>query len=440
MELPEGKDRSAKHGRKGKTVNKGGSESRQRRARAGRGRRRKPGLARFAGGLPRIRPRCPIATDCGACALIDLSPEDQARVRRRAIEELTAFSSQLAGVAIEPCAPGSPAWHYRTRARLVARLAEDGVRIGLFRRGTAEPVDLGPCLVHSAPVQRALEATRRWLSDGGLAWPAGLVIGVDLRETTDGGVHVTVVAARGGALPRDVVDALADHVEVLRGVGLVEGDPRSSYWADGAVRVLRGPGRIEVPAPDSVGGRLLVPVGGFFQAAPRALDPVHRRMRAHLAPAGGPLVDLYCGVGLHGLALAGPGEFLVGIETSASAVAAARENAGRLGVRAEFVAAPVERVVADLLAGHRLGAVVLNPPRAGCRPEVLEALSARPPGRAAYLSCNPFTLVRDLERLVDGGAVVTTIVPWDLLPQTDHVEVLALLEWPAVRPGPGRTR
>jgi 23S rRNA (uracil1939-C5)-methyltransferase len=71
--------------------------------------------------------------------------------------------------------------------------------------------------------------------------------------------------------------------------------------------------------------------------------------------------------------------------------------------------------------------VVLNPPRRGCAPEVLAAVAQLQPRLIAYVSCAPDTLARDLALLFDKGYVARAVTPYDMLPQTPHVEALALI-------------
>jgi 23S rRNA (uracil1939-C5)-methyltransferase len=74
--------------------------------------------------------------------------------------------------------------------------------------------------------------------------------------------------------------------------------------------------------------------------------------------------------------------------------------------------------------------VVLNPPRKGCAPEVLDAAARLAPRTIAYLSCSPRTLLRDLETLSARGYDLRRLIPLDMLPHTPHIELLALVHAP----------
>jgi len=132
------------------------------------------------------------------------------------------------------------------------------------------------------------------------------------------------------------------------------------------------------------------------------------------------IVDLYCGVGGFALALAGPGREVVGIETSADAAAAAQASADAAGLDARFQAGDA-RAWADAA-----DLVVVNPPRRGLGPELTAALEASGAPTVVYSSCNPSTLERDLIAMPSYRAVEARC--FDMFPQTEHLEVMVLLE------------
>jgi len=119
----------------------------------------------------------------------------------------------------------------------------------------------------------------------------------------------------------------------------------------------------------------------------------------------------------------------VGVEYDRLAVAAARQNAQQRGVgNGEFVAGDAVALLPELLArfSAERTAVVLDPPRVGCRAEAITPLRAARPAQILYVSCHPATLARDLEALCAGGVYrVVRVVPLDMFPQTQHVECVA---------------
>jgi len=141
--------------------------------------------------------------------------------------------------------------------------------------------------------------------------------------------------------------------------------------------------------------------------------------------AMGRVLDLYCGVGSIGLLLAPDAESVLGVEEVEAAVVRARENARRNGIsNAEFICARAEKFAVE--AG-RYDLAVLDPPRAGCSKRVLRHLAEAGVPRMIYVSCSPASLARDLAYLGEWYAI-GTIQPFDLFPQTRHVEAVVELK------------
>jgi 23S rRNA (uracil1939-C5)-methyltransferase len=133
--------------------------------------------------------------------------------------------------------------------------------------------------------------------------------------------------------------------------------------------------------------------------------------------AGKRVVDAYCGIGLHARRFARAGARVIGIEMDTEAVEEARRTAPR-GV--EIRQGSVEELLPRALPADL---VVLNPPRAGLDAAVPDALLACRPARLIYVSCNPATLARDVQRLSSAYNVVGGRC-FDLFPQTAHVETV----------------
>jgi 23S rRNA (uracil1939-C5)-methyltransferase len=135
------------------------------------------------------------------------------------------------------------------------------------------------------------------------------------------------------------------------------------------------------------------------------------------------VLDLYCGVGLFTAFIAPAAGRVVGVEAFAPAVADAAANLDEFD-HIEIYEAAVEEVVPGLT--DRFDAVVLDPPRAGCDPQALEALVGIQAARIVYVSCDPATLARDAKRLAAEGYRLAWAQPLDMFPQTHHVECVAL--------------
>ncbi len=177
---------------------------------------------------------------------------------------------------------------------------------------------------------------------------------------------------------------------------------------------------------ESVGDRQFrVASPSFFQVNIDQAARLIQAVRDALDLAGDEtLLDAYAGVGTFALLLASYVKRVYAVEESSAAVADAQENAAGL-TNVEFLLGKTEDVLAVL--PEPPGALVLDPPRAGCQPAALHSIIALSAPRLVYVSCDPETLARDLKILCAGGYAIDRIQPLDMFPQTHHVECLAAL-------------
>jgi 23S rRNA (uracil1939-C5)-methyltransferase len=139
------------------------------------------------------------------------------------------------------------------------------------------------------------------------------------------------------------------------------------------------------------------------------------------------VLDLYCGTGTIGLMLAHQAEKVIGVELNSSAIEVARQNAQDNSLRnIEFIEGDVATVLKEFDLSEDL--VVVDPPRAGLNPAVIEKINASTVKKLIYVSCNPTTLARDLQLFREGGFEVKLVQPVDQFGHTYHIETVSLVE------------
>lgn len=377
----------------------------------------------------RVAPPCPYAGTCGGCPWLALDPAAQRRARADLVREALARIGRLEVPDALPVVAGDPAGlGYRSRIEVaLGPLGEGGRRaVGFRAAGSHDVVDVAACAVARRPVNAALAHLRAAAAAGRVPPP---VAEVEIAVGDDPG-RVVATVRLAEALPSKAAARLADRlVEALEGLAGLRVEPPAR--AVRAQAVERGETALHVAVPGP-GGRLLsleVPAGGFMQANPAVNARLVEAVVAAVAPRpGARVLDLYCGAGNFALPIAAAGAAVLGLETAGRAVEAARRSAERLGiVSARFRQVPVEEGLAWAAREGAPDAVVLDPPRMGAGPAVVDRLLALGPPRVVYVSCDPATLARDLARLAGGGYGVAALTVFDMFPQTPHVETLAVL-------------
>jgi 23S rRNA (uracil1939-C5)-methyltransferase len=152
-------------------------------------------------------------------------------------------------------------------------------------------------------------------------------------------------------------------------------------------------------------------------------------VQEYAAPTGSETVlDLYCGAGSIGLSMAHCIEKLIGVESVKDAVLDANRNAVINGIVCDrFLCGKAEEVLPTKLQGVRADIVILDPPRAGCDPKLIESVLAVAAPKLIYVSCNPSTLARDVRLLRAGGYEFVEASPVDMFPHTLGIETVCLL-------------
>jgi 23S rRNA (uracil1939-C5)-methyltransferase len=372
----------------------------------------------------RIEPRCPWFGQCGGCQLQHLTYEAQLTAKQEIVVDALR---RIGGIEIDVAStvPASQPWHYRNRTRYTIG-GGASPHIGFLRAGTHDLLDVSECLLHPAAFDRVRTAMLACLATAGRTTS-------DKRTRSNTPHHLLVRDAGNGLLVIPVtrnqsmdpalVQALIDQPDVVGVTQNINPDPANRVVTD---KFLSRAGRDSLTYPVA-GCRLRVSAGAFFQVNLPQAETICRKVAERVAPTGTERVlDLFSGVGMIALSLAGSVREVIGVETFPPAVEDARFNArdNKLG-NARFIVGDVARALTDV---RKADVVVLDPPRKGCSPATLKGITALTPRRIVYVSCNPATLARDLKRLVGSGYRLTTVDPIDMFPQTAHIETIATLD------------
>ncbi|MDX2109016.1 MAG: class I SAM-dependent RNA methyltransferase [Verrucomicrobiota bacterium] len=324
----------------------------------------------------RITPQCPLFGVCGGCQYQHLSYSAQLDWKRRQVSELM---QRMAGLTITVESPHPSPKQYGYRSKLTPHFGRptsgELLPIGFLRNDSPRLVDVPQCPIATPAINSALGP---------------------IREQTR--IRAAKYTKGGTLLLRDTPEGLVTDMNA---------------------RAKERIGEITFEFP----------AGEFFQNNPFILPEMVQYVISQ-AKQGGMrfLVDAYCGSGVFSLCGHKDFETIAGVEISAKAIAAAQGNAQRNEIRnCYFVAASAEAIFAQIGFPPTETAVILDPPRDGCDPVFLKQLFDFGPSRVVYVSCDPATQARDLKLCAANGYTVTRVQPFDLFPQTRHIESVATL-------------
>lgn len=413
----------------------------------------------------RVTPRCRHFGACGGCAWQHIRYDEQLRLKQRIVERALPRGVKVSPTLPTPAGDDGTPWAYRDKVSFVfgAGGRQRPLVMGHYRRGSRTILPVEECPVHAEAGNRFAFALRDALVKAKVdaASPdgrSGVARYVVVRVSEDTGEMVgTLVATENAAALRRVTAELETRLgsgpahqcptggggRAAVGFHLNLHDGPGPFLFGGETRRLFGLAEVR----EQVGGvSYLVAPTAFFQTSVRAAGVLVRVVLDALADARFERVlDLYAGVGLFALPLAKAGRRVMAVEESreamASAAAAMRLN--RIaGDRCRLVAARVEDALGGAQGDRRKAgrrpamkgasgewdAVILDPPRQGCPPRVLETVfRTLRPARVVYVSCSPEALARDMALVEGTGYQFERVQPVDMFPHTAHVETVVVL-------------
>jgi len=322
----------------------------------------------------RVEPRCRYFGQCGGCQLQHLRYEAQLAAKEAAVREQLQRIGRLDPGVVQPIVGARDPWGYRNHVRFsTGRKYGD---VGFITRRGRRLLKVEECPIAHPFVNRIL--------------PELQGKGAGLHQ-----IQVRIDPTTGEYLvyPR------------IEGVSFETGQP----WYRERL----------------AGFTFRVSASSFFQVNHEQAEALVRLIGEALPARGRLLVDAYAGVGTFAVIFANRFERVIAIEESPSAVRDAAENLTQ-APNVEMREGKVEELLPYLFPAPDV--ILLDPPRAGCLPEALQAILRLRPVELVYVSCNPTTLARDLRTLVNGGYRLLSVTPLDMFPQTAHIECVAKLE------------
>ncbi len=359
--------------------------------------------------LSAVEMEAEVVRACGGCHYQHMPYESQLRAKEAILRDQLARVGHIQDPPVSPIVPSPSEWNYRNHVQF--HLTVEG------KLGFISPLP-APCGGASRGERQGVRAiTECHLPEPSLnsLWP-GLEFEPDCGLER---VSLRLGADEDVMLILESEDQQPPEIEVEAGISVVHLTKEDSV-------VLAGDDHIIIKILDRP---FRVSAGSFFQVN----TPIAGKMVKHLlidfpiSPTT-TLLDIYCGVGLFSAFLAPHVKRLIGVEISPSACEDFAFNLDEFD-NVELYEGAAEEILPALVGQiGNLSYALVDPPRAGLGRCALDAILALYPSTLAYVSCDPSTLARDASRLIAGGYRLKQVTPFDLFPQTYHIESISIFE------------
>lgn len=368
----------------------------------------------------RVTPPCPVFGRCGGCQIMHLDYSAQLMAKQKRVQDALERIGKVK-VDVAACVPSPHPFSYRNKIQLPV-MFDSKLHVGLYAFNSHELVEIDRCYIHCEAGEETFQQVRAMLEK----FPQ---IAANLRhiliKTATFSAQTLVIFVVRQPIPEMVplAQQLLEKLPMIKGV-IQNHNPSSGNAILGKdYQTLAGQSYLE----DQICGLTFkVSPASFFQVNRAVAELLYLKV-AELCELSGQetVLDAYCGVGTLSLILASGAAQVLGVEQVSEAIVDAKQNALKNQItNADFHCGLAEEFIQTL---SKIDIAVLNPPRKGCDLALLEKLAQLKPRKIVYVSCDPATLARDLAFLQQNGYHINTATPFDMFPQTVHVETVVSL-------------
>ena len=344
----------------------------------------------------RIEAKCKHFTQCGGCHYQNLPYEKQLLAKADILRDQLQRIGKIENPIVQPTVASPEQWNYRNHVQF--HLTDEG-KIGFINTRGNKTLPIEECHLPEASIDnfwRELQFESRMNLER-VSLRAGadddlmLILESETEETPELEIEADI----------SIVHIYEDHPIVIAGGNAL------------TIQILGKDFHVSAPS--------------FFQINTQMAEKIVQHLQAYLPVSlSTTLLDLYCGVGLFSKFFADKYAKVIGIESSPSACEDFTLNLDEFD-NVELYEGAAEEILPALVGRiDNPTYMIADPPRAGLDKHALDAILQINPQVIAYVSCDPSTLARDAARLIKGGYTLQQVTPFDLFPQTYHIESISI--------------
>ncbi|QTA37462.1 23S rRNA (uracil(1939)-C(5))-methyltransferase RlmD [Thermosipho ferrireducens] len=377
----------------------------------------------------RRSPACPYFGKCGGCQWMDINYEKQIEFKESIVKDQLNRIAKIPPEFVESIEKSSHEFEYRLKMEYAFDYKNE-VFLGLKEKNSNKVIPLKNCPISPKVFNRALTVVPKIVEE--LKIPVyknkrGILKHLVMRYSPSEGTVMAIFVTKTENLPFDklIATQLIKHIPGISSVIHVMNSV-DKIVLRGPYKVLKGEGVLSIEFDWE---KFQIPPTAFFQNNYYITSKLIETITKRLELTGKEIVlDLYSGIGTFTMRLAALSKHVTAVENNRIAIKAGRANANINNLRnINFVIGDAEKFLEN--NPEKYDVIVLDPPRTGAGKNVINKILQSSPQKIAYVSCDPSTLARDLKILLDSQKYKLLFVkPFDMFPQTYHVESLALLK------------
>jgi 23S rRNA (uracil1939-C5)-methyltransferase len=403
----------------------------------------------------RVKPRCPIARQCGGCQIQNMSYESQLRFKqskvRNNIVRLGGFDEKEIDSIMEPIIGMDDPFKYRNKAQFPVGKDKNGkVVTGFYAGHSHNIIPNTDCIIGVPDNKEILEIIIAHMEKNHIepydeVTGKGLVRHILIRKGFVSGQLMVCLVINYKNKNNTESIYIKNQDELISKLSSIDGMTSISVSINiEKTNVIMGTEIHTIWGQDTIKDTLcglefnISPLS-FYQVNPIQTEKLYGQAIEYAQLSGNETVwDLYCGIGTITLSMSKKAKQVYGVEIIPQAIDDANDNAARNNIsNAKFYVGKAEEVLPDFYekesekdsSSNALhpDVIVVDPPRKGCDQMCLDTMLKMAPNRIVYVSCDSATLARDLRILCDGGYKLEHVRPCDMFPMSVHVETVVLL-------------
>ena len=376
----------------------------------------------------RTKPKCAVYYQCGGCHLSHMSYIGQLAFKTNTVKKMFAAEG-FDDIKVYPCIGQEVPYFYRNKVQIPVKKQGKNIIAGFYKEDTHEIIPYDKCYVQDELSNDIVKKILKAMKDNHIEpydedLRTGTIRHILIRRAEKETMLVLITNIDSFPGRKNFVNSIKKSIpEVTTIVQNI--NPRHTNVILGEKEnILYGRGFIE----DTLCGvKFKISPKSFYQINKRQCEKLYQKAISLANLTGNETVlDAYCGIGTIGLIASKKVKKVYGVEVVSDAIKDAKMNAKNNNItNCLFYCEDAQDFMRNF--NEKIDVVFIDPPRKGCSEQFLNSLAALKPNKIVYISCNPESQVKNLAYLQNKGYTFDSVYPFDMFPQTFHIETVVLL-------------